>query len=89
MDVERLLHRHGVDLARLDPAPHVPTWQEMRDHLALLTGCAVCGDTCLSAWIVDTESGPRWVGLCQIHTPGVLSELVAPAVLGKTGAVHG
>ncbi|MBW8703098.1 hypothetical protein MBT84_26220 [Streptomyces sp. MBT84] len=90
MDVDELLHRHGVDTDRLDPAPLRPTWPAMRDHLAALAGCTVCGDTCLSTWVVDMGSGPRWVGLCRDHTPGVVSELAAPTVLGgRTGAVHG
>ncbi|MEU7962389.1 hypothetical protein AB0D09_02800 [Streptomyces sp. NPDC049097] len=89
MDVDQLLQRHDVDTARFEPAPPSPSWREMRDRLALLAGCAVCGNTCLSVWVVDMGSGPRWVGLCRRHTPGVLSELAAPTVLGRTGAVHG
>ncbi|MGV9650723.1 hypothetical protein [Streptomyces sp. NPDC003554] len=89
MDVNELLQRLDIDTGRLDPAPASPSWEEMRDHLALLTGCAICGDTCLSAWVVGTTADPRWVGLCRGHTPGVLSELAAPTVLGRTGAVHG
>ncbi|MGW2501853.1 hypothetical protein ACWCXL_12175 [Streptomyces sp. NPDC001588] len=89
MDVDQLLHHHGVDIERLDAAPPSPSWRQMRDRLTLLTGCVICGDTCHSAWVVDTRSGPRWVGLCRGHTPGVLSELAAPTVLGRTGAVHG
>ncbi|MEV5472790.1 hypothetical protein AB0L66_10585 [Streptomyces sp. NPDC052207] len=90
MDVDELLQHHGVDTDQLDPAPPSPSWKEMRDHLALMTGCAICGDTCLSAWVVGATVDPRWVGLCRCHTPGVLSELAAPTVLGgKVGAVHG
>ncbi|MGQ5655727.1 hypothetical protein ACUJ8H_37890 [Streptomyces sp. EKR5.2] len=89
MDVDELLQHHGVDTHRLEPAPLFPSWKEMRDHLALMTGCAICGDTCLSAWVVGTTDDPRWVVLCRGHTPGVLSELAAPTVLGRTGAVHG
>ncbi|MET8647366.1 hypothetical protein ABZX69_42220 [Streptomyces sp. NPDC004074] len=88
MDVDELLHRHGVNADQLDPAPHLPAWQEMRDHLALRAGYTICGDTCHSAWVIDTGSGSRRVGLCRGHTPGVLSELAAPIVLGRTGAVH-
>jgi hypothetical protein len=36
MDVDELLQHHGVDTARLEPAPPSPSWREMRDHLALL-----------------------------------------------------
>ncbi|MBW8705294.1 hypothetical protein MBT84_37410 [Streptomyces sp. MBT84] len=89
MDVDELLQRHDVDTARCEPAPPSPSWREMRDHLALLAGCAICGDTCHSAWVTDMGRGPRRVGLCPGHTPGVLSELAAPTVLGRTGAVHG
>ncbi|GAA3808280.1 hypothetical protein GCM10022206_53360 [Streptomyces chiangmaiensis] len=90
MDVDELLQHHGVDTDLLDPAPPRPTWREMRDHRALLPGCVVCGDACLSSWVVDVGNGPRWVGLCRAHTPGVLSELAAPTVLGgREGAVHG
>lgn len=75
MDVVELLQRHSVEPDLLDPAPPRPGWREMRDRLAVLPGCAVCDDICLSVWVVDVGDGPRWVGPCRTHTPGILPEL--------------
>ncbi|KUJ38487.1 hypothetical protein BX257_0520 [Streptomyces sp. 3212.3] len=65
MDVDELLRHHGVDTDRLEPAPPSPSWKEMRDHLALLAGCVICGVTCHSARVADTGSGPRLVGSAE------------------------
>lgn len=90
MDVDGLLQRRGVDVSRLDPAPPLPTWAEVRDRIALMPGCTLCGGICLTAWVIDMGSGPRWVDLCRGHTPGVLSEPATPmSPRERRGAARG
>ena len=67
MDVD-LLHRHGIDPARLPSAPADPSraaWR-FRLNVSPRPPCAVCGGVGVVVELIDVD-GPRWLDLCWPH----------------------
>ncbi|MEV5646217.1 hypothetical protein AB0L67_39990 [Streptomyces flaveolus] len=84
MEPADLVTQHGIDPARLDPAPAPPARAQAlaRVQAAPSRICTVCGEQAAAARAVGFPgAGPRWVDLCWDHGMAVRRRSRLPATL--------
>nr|WP_011116853.1 hypothetical protein [Streptomyces violaceoruber]AAO50098.1 hypothetical protein [Streptomyces violaceoruber] len=84
MEPADLLTQHGIDPARLQPAPHPPARAQTlaRVQSAPPRSCVVCGDQAATARIVVfPDAGPRWTDWCWGHGMAIRPRCTLPATL--------
>ncbi|MFJ3044136.1 hypothetical protein [Streptomyces tendae] len=84
MEPADLLTQHGIDPARLEPAPHPPARAQIlaRVQSPPPRSCVVCGDQAATARIVvSPDAGPRWTDWCWVHGMAIHPRCTLPATL--------
>ncbi|MFF8883895.1 hypothetical protein [Streptomyces flaveolus] len=88
MEPADLVTRHGIDPARLDPAPDPPARVQALARVQVVPprSCMVCGERAATARPVFFPAArPRWVDLCWGHGMAVRRSSRLPETLDGIG----
>jgi hypothetical protein len=70
VDLDDLLREHGIDVARLEPAPPGAVRRDVVARVCEVPPrpCSVCGEPAATARLLDgAGDGRRWIDLCWPH----------------------